>query len=81
MVIQVLKPEQGITLCVSVTSATILMTKRTIHKHGLNHSIMITIHKHGLNHGMMTKPLYRDKTMFMHGSLDCEDGCRCDQNT
>jgi len=40
MVIQVLNSKLGITFHVSVTSATILMAKRIIHKHGLNHGIM-----------------------------------------
>jgi len=44
MVIQVFNYNQGITLHVSVTSATILTVKEPYTK----------IHKHGLNHGIMT---------------------------
>jgi len=44
MIIQVLNSKLGVTLCVSVTSATILTAKKTIqkiHKHGLNHEIVL----------------------------------------
>jgi len=44
MVIQVLNSKLGITIRVSVTSATILTAREPYTK----------IHKHGLNHGIMT---------------------------
>jgi len=53
MVIQVLNSKLGITLRVSVTSATIFTAKGTI---------------------------YNNTSIFVHGSLGREDGCRCDQN-
>jgi len=50
MVIEVFNSKLGITLRVSVTSATILTAKRTIRPR----EPYTKIHKHGLNHGIMT---------------------------
>jgi len=52
MVIQIFNSKLGITIRVLVTSATILMAKRT-NKYGQKNNYP-KIHKHGLNHGIMT---------------------------